>query len=81
MKKYRIIEERLPLLQLYWNESSIIQDDIEYSPPIYYVEEKKSIFNKWKRIYEVDTIKEGEFKINNLRIEEMPFKKSIIKTL
>jgi hypothetical protein len=45
------------------------------------VEEKKSIFNKWKRIYEVDTIKEGEFKINNLRIEEMPFKKSIIKTL
>jgi hypothetical protein len=80
MKKYRIIEERVPLLQLYLNESSIIQDDIEYSPPIYYVEEKKSIFNKWKRIYEVYTIKEGEFKIHNLRIEEMPFKKSIIKT-
>jgi hypothetical protein len=81
MRKYRIIEERVPLLQLYLNETSIIQNDIEYSPPIYYVEEKKSIFNKWKRIYEVDTIKEGEFKINNLRIEEMPFKKSIIKTL
>lgn len=81
MKKYRIIEERVPLMQPYFDENCVIQDDIEYSPPIYYLEEKKSIFNKWKRIYEVDTIKQGEFKIHNLKIEEIPFKKSIIKTL
>jgi hypothetical protein len=77
--KYRIIEEKVPLMQAYLDESSEIKSDIKYSEPIYSLEYKKHIFSKWKKIDDISTIKEGLFKIHNSKIEKLPYKKRIIK--
>jgi hypothetical protein len=77
--KYRIIEEKVPLMQAYIDESCEIESEIKYSEPIYSLECKKHIFSKWKKIYDIHTIKEGLFKIHNLKIEKLPIKKRIIR--
>lgn len=78
MKKYRIIEERYPSLSFYDNESSELPKEIEYSKPWICIQERKSIFHKWRTIKECNTIKEAEFYIYNKKIEKI---KSIIKEI
>ena len=77
--KYRIIEEKAPLLQCYLDESCELEKDIKYSEPFYSVECKKHVFSKWEKVCDVKTIKEGLFKIHWFKIEAMRFKKRIIK--
>jgi hypothetical protein len=76
--KYRIIEEKAPLFQAYIDETSELESDIKYSNPFYSLECKKHVFSKWEKICDVQTIKEGLFKIHRFKIEAIPFKKRII---
>jgi hypothetical protein len=77
-EKYRIIEEKAPLMQAYLDETSELESDIKYSNPFYSVECKKHVFSKWEKVCDVQTIKEGLFRIHRFKIERMPFIKRII---
>ena len=79
--RYRIIEEKYPINYGYFDESSELPKGIEYSKPVILLEEKKSIFHKWKFVKQFNTIKEIEFYIYNQRVEKIKPKKQVIKIL
>lgn len=82
MKKFRIIEKRYPLSWYYaerLNEQP--PKDVSFSSPIMFLQERKSIFHKWKTIKEINTILEAEYYIYNQKVEKLKTITQVIKKL
>lgn len=71
MKKYRIVEVREPLR---WGYVKGAQDeppkDVVFSATGWFLQERKSIFHKWKTVTQIDSILEAEFYIYNRKVEK-----------
>ena len=82
MKKFRIIEKRFPL---FWYYAERLNEqppkDVSFSSPIMFLQERKSIFHKWKTIKEIDTILEAEYYIYNRKVEKTKTIKRVIGKL
>ena len=71
MKKFRIIEVKEPLR---WGYVKGAQDeppkDVVFSATGWFLQERKSIFHKWKTVTQIDSILEAEFYIYNRKAEK-----------
>ena len=66
MKKYRIIEVQEPLGWYY--AKGLAEEppkEVDFSSPSMILQERKSIFHKWKTIKHIDSILEAEYIIYN----------------
>lgn len=82
MTKYRIIEVSYPL-HCYYAEEVMDEPpkDIDFSNPRMFVQERKSIFHKWKTIKRIDSILEAEYYIYNEKVQKVKPLKKVIKKL
>ena len=81
MKKYRIIEVRDPM-HLFYAKGVFDEPpkDISFSSPSVLLQERKSIFHKWKTIKQIDSILEAQYYIYNRKVENIkPLKRVIGK--
>ena len=71
MSKFRIIEVKEPLR---WDYVKGAQDeppkDVVFSATGWFLQERKSIFHKWKTVTQIDSILEAEFYIYNRKVEK-----------
>lgn len=82
MKKFRIIEERFPLNEYYAKEvSEEPPKDVSFSSPNMLLQERKTIFHKWKTIKQIDSILEAEYYIYNKKVEKLKTITQVIKKL
>ena len=81
MKKFRIIEMRYPFNEYYdKGVSDEPSKDISFSNPRMFLQERKSIFHKWKTIKPIDSILEAKYFIYNRKVEKIkPIKRVIGK--
>lgn len=82
MSKFRIIEVKEPLR---WGYVKGAQDeppkDIVFSATGWFLQERKSIFHKWKTVTQIDSILEAEFYIYNRKAEKTKAIERVIKEL
>lgn len=81
MKKFRIVEVKHPL-QWYYAKgvSEEPPKDVSFSIPIVLLQERKSIFHKWKTIKQINSILEAKYYIYNQKVKKLkPLKKVIEK--
>lgn len=82
MKKFRIVEVKHPLQWYYIKgEQQEPPKDVSFSSPIVLLQERKSIFHKWKTIKEIDSILEAEYYIYNKKVEKTKTIKRVIGKL
>lgn len=81
MSKYRIIQEQYPLMWGYIDGVDELPKDVTFTEPIILLQEKKSIFHKWKTIKQIDKILEAEYYVFNEKIKNTKTKKEIIKMI
>lgn len=71
MKKFRIVEVKEPMQ---WGYVKGAQDetpkDVIFSSPILLLQERKSIFHRWKTVKQIDSILEAEYYIYNRKVEK-----------
>lgn len=81
MKKFRIIEVREPLNWYYDSrDGQEPPKDVDFSKPRMLLQERKSIFHKWKTIKQIDTILEAEYCVYNRKAAKAkPLKRVIGK--
>lgn len=82
MKKYRIIEVKYPLYLFYAEGvSEELPKDVSFSSQKMLLQERKSIFHKWKTIKQIDSILEAEYYIYNKKVEKTKTIKRVIGKL
>lgn len=82
MKKFRIVEARVPL-NWYYAEGIAEEPpkDVKFSKPSILLEGRKSIFHKWRPIKYIDSILEAEYYIYNEKVQKVKPLKKVIKKL
>lgn len=71
MSKFRIVEVKEPLHCYYAKgEQQEPSKDVSFSSPIMLLQERKSIFHRWKTVKEIDSILEAEYYIYNRKVEK-----------
>lgn len=82
MTKFRIIEVQEPLNWFYIKgEQQEPPKDVSFSSPKMLLQERKSIFHKWKTVKEIDSILEAEYYIYNRKVENTKTIKRVIGKL